>query len=134
MLFVVGSMVSVLWKLMGVGSILLWLNPGVRDNHLISQPSWIAAWLSVTCVCPLYLVDQLILMFCTPVSLPWWGRWWFLWHFSTHGEYGLSPMASWCCSGGWIWNSSTKLCCIPSWKWNTSRVSLEKLDIRYVMF
>ena len=35
---------------------------GVRWEHVIIQLSWIAAWLAVTCVCPVYLVDKLILI------------------------------------------------------------------------
>ena len=34
----------------------------------------------------------------------------------------------------WLWNLKTKLCCIASGKWNVNRVSLQKLDINYVMF
>ena len=41
--------------------ILLRLNPGPRGEHLTSQLSWIAVWLLVTHVCPVYLVDELVL-------------------------------------------------------------------------
>ena len=37
---------------------LLWLNPGLRGEHLTSQLSWVAAWLLVTRVCPVYLVKE----------------------------------------------------------------------------
>ena len=40
---------------------LLRLNPVVRGEHLISQLQWIAALLLVTRVCPVYLVDELVL-------------------------------------------------------------------------
>ena len=45
---------------------LLQLNPRARGEHLTHQLSWIAAWLLVTRVCPVYLVDQLALI--SPVS------------------------------------------------------------------
>ena len=32
-------------------------NHGARGEHLTSQPLWAAAWVSVTVVCPVYLVD-----------------------------------------------------------------------------
>ena len=41
--------------------------PGVRWEHVIIQLSWIAAWLVVTCVCPVYLVDKLILICSVPL-------------------------------------------------------------------
>ena len=46
---------------------LLQLNPRARGEHLTHQLSWIAAWLLVTRVCPVYLVDQLALLFCKPL-------------------------------------------------------------------
>ena len=61
---------------------LLWLNTRVQGEHLTSLLSWAAAWLLVTYVCPVYLVDELVLMF-----------------------YGFSSMESWRYFG-------TKLCCI----------------------
>ena len=48
--------------------VLLRLNPRVQEEYLISQLSWIPARLLITCVCIVYLVDELILMFCTPPS------------------------------------------------------------------
>ena len=48
---------------------LLWLNPGARGEHLTSQLSWITAWLLVTRVCPVYLADELVLVFYTPLWL-----------------------------------------------------------------
>ena len=44
------------------------LNSRVQWEHLISQLLLIAASLLVTYACPAYLVDELILMFCTPPS------------------------------------------------------------------
>ena len=37
---------------------LLRLNPGVRGELLTSQLSWVTAWLLVTRVCPVYLVED----------------------------------------------------------------------------
>ena len=37
---------------------LLQLNPKARGEHLSSQLSWVAAWLLVTRVCPVYLVEE----------------------------------------------------------------------------
>ena len=37
---------------------LLQLNPGARGELLNSQLSWVAAWLLVTSVCPVYLVKE----------------------------------------------------------------------------
>ena len=37
---------------------LLWLNPRVRREYLTRQLSWVAAWLLVTRVCPVYLVKE----------------------------------------------------------------------------
>ena len=31
-------------------------------EHLTSQFSWVAAWLLVTCVCPVYQVEELVLL------------------------------------------------------------------------
>ena len=44
---------------------LLRLNFGTRGEHLTSQPSWTAAWLLVTRTCPVCLVNELVLVFCT---------------------------------------------------------------------
>ena len=48
---------------------LLRLNLGAGGEHLTSQLSWIAAWLLVTRVCPVYLVDELALLCCKPLWL-----------------------------------------------------------------
>ena len=37
---------------------LLRLNPGTQGEHLTSQLSWVAAWLLVARVCPVYLVEE----------------------------------------------------------------------------
>ena len=37
---------------------LLWLNPRAQREHLTIQLSWVAAWLIVTRVCPVYLVKE----------------------------------------------------------------------------
>ena len=37
---------------------LLWLNPGEQGENLTSRLSWAAAWLLVTRVCHVYLVDE----------------------------------------------------------------------------
>ena len=44
---------------------LLRLNLGARGEHFIIHLSWIAAWLLVTHVFPVYLVDELALVSCT---------------------------------------------------------------------
>ena len=41
------------------------LNPRVRGEHVTSQLSWVAAQPFVTCVCSVYLVDELVLVFNT---------------------------------------------------------------------
>ena len=51
---------------------LLWLNPWKQGEHLTSQLSQVAAWVLVTRVCPVYLVDELVLVFL--VLLKEWGR------------------------------------------------------------
>ena len=38
------------------------LNLGERGEHFTRQLSWVAAWLLVTRVCPVYLVDELVLV------------------------------------------------------------------------
>ena len=38
------------------------LNLGERGEHFTRQLSWVAAWLLVTRVCPVYLVDELVFM------------------------------------------------------------------------
>ena len=48
--------------------VLLQINRGLQVEHLLSQLSWIAASLLVAFVCPVYLVDELILIFCNLVS------------------------------------------------------------------
>ena len=45
--------------------VLLWLNCGVRGEYLLSQLFWIVASLLAAFVHPVYLVDEVILMFCT---------------------------------------------------------------------
>ena len=66
------------------------LNPGVRGEHLTSQLSWVAAWLLVTHACPVYLVDELVLVFYAPYdwvnggSVDVFSGWWY--GFSTKGE------------------------------------------------
>ena len=39
------------------------INSGTRGEHLTSQLSWLPAWLLVTNVCLVYLLDELILVF-----------------------------------------------------------------------
>ena len=34
----------------------------------------------------------------------------------------------------WVWNPATKLSCNVSGKWNVGRISLQKLDVRVIMF
>ena len=51
--------------------VLLWLNRGVRGEYLLSQFSWIVASLLAACVHPVYLVNEVILMFCTLPSHSW---------------------------------------------------------------
>ena len=42
------------------------LNRGTRGEHLPIQLSWVTASLLVTRVCPVYLADELVLLFCDP--------------------------------------------------------------------
>ena len=53
------------------------------------QSAFMGSCLLVTRVCPVYLVDKLVLVF-----------------------YGFSSMGSWCYFRKWVWNSRTKLCCM----------------------
>ena len=39
------------------------LNPGARVEYLTSQLPWVADWLLVTRVCPVYLVEEIIFVF-----------------------------------------------------------------------
>ena len=110
---------------------LLWLNPGSRREHLSSQLSRVTFWLLVTCVCCVYQVGELVLVFYDPL---WLGQMVVLLTFFTHDEYDFSSMESWCYIREWLRNLRTKLCCIASGEWNVSRVSLQKFDIRYIMF
>ena len=57
---------------------LLPLIPRASGEHLTSQLSWVAAWLLVTDVFPVHLVGELVLVFCSPLSL---GLSWFCWRF-----------------------------------------------------
>ena len=50
------------WETQGELLVLPRLNPGVQGEHLLRQPSWNAASVLVACVCPVYLVDELILI------------------------------------------------------------------------
>ena len=54
--------------------------------------------------------------------------------FLTYGEYGFSSMGSWSYSKECAWDLRTKLCCVTSGKGNIRRVTLQKFDIRYIMF
>ena len=45
------------------GSGLPWQNARAQGEHLTRQFSWTAAGLLVTRVCPVYLVDELVLVF-----------------------------------------------------------------------
>ena len=45
-----------------VGSCLLRLKPGAQGEHLTSQFSWVAAQLLVTRVCPVYLLEELVVL------------------------------------------------------------------------
>ena len=89
---------------------LLQLNPAAGGDHVNSQLSLATAWLLVSLVCVVYLVNKLALVF-----------------------YGISSMGSRCYFRDWVWSSRTKLCCIASGKWNVSRVSIQEFDIRYRM-
>ena len=50
--FSIFNIVNPLWRW------LFRLNPGAWGEHLTSQLSWVAAWILVTCVCPVYLVKE----------------------------------------------------------------------------
>ena len=98
------------------------------------QSAFIDTCLTISHTCLSCLPSRWVNPYALYPFLPWRGWWWLLWRFSTHGEYGLNSMGSWCCSGRLAWNSKTKLCCIAFRKWNVSRVSPQKLDIRYLVF
>ena len=66
---------------------LLWLNARAHGEHLICQLLWAAAWLLVIHVCPVYLADELVLVF-----------------------YCFNYMGSWCFFRKLVWNSRTNLC------------------------
>ena len=86
-------------------------------EHLTSQPSWLTAWLLVTCVSPVYLVvDEFspcvlwpLMIGLMVVSLTFF--------FNTMSMFLLK--GSWCREC--VWNLRTKLCYIASRKWNVSR-------------
>ena len=52
--------------------LLLRLNPRAQGKHLISQLSWVTAWLLVTLFCPFYLVEERFF----GVIYESLGRWW----------------------------------------------------------
>ena len=139
---------------------LLWLNLVVRGEHLTSsQLSWVAAWLLVTLVCPVYLVEESCYFGVIYLSLGWWWagkvgkvqegsevaswkRWensevasWERWDGSEEARWERSESSEvtrWEVPGC-IRGLGTKLCCIASGKWNVSRVSLQALDITYTI-
>ena len=110
---------------------LLWLNPGARGEHLTGQLTWAAAWLLVTRICPVYLLDEFSHCVLWPLMIE---IMVVLFDVSLDGEYGFTSMGSWCYSRGLVWNLRTKKCCIASGKWNVSRVSLQRFGISYLMF
>ena len=42
---------------------LIWLNPGWQGKYVTSQLSWEVAWLLLTRVCSVYIIDELVLVF-----------------------------------------------------------------------
>ena len=101
---------------------------GASHQHL---PSHHLAWLLVTRICPVYLVDELSPCVLWPLFIE---LMVFLFDVFLDGKYGFTSMGSWCYSREWGWNLRTKLCCIASGKWNVSRFSLQGLDVSYLMF
>ena len=61
----------------------------MRGEHLTSQLSWVTAWLLVTRVSPIHLVDELVFVFYA--SLYDWAKW-FCCRFFWDGEYGFSTV------------------------------------------
>ena len=80
-----------------------------REEDLTRQLSWIAVRLLVTRAFPVYLVDELVLVFCTPYD---WANGGFVDVFCAW--YSFSSTGSWCYSNESVWKSKTKLCCIAS--------------------
>ena len=103
---------------------LLWLNLGVQGEHLTSQLSWVTAWLLGTRVSPVYLADELVVVFYASF---WLSKMVVLLTFFVHGEYDSRPVRSWCYTREWVWG---KTCCITSGGWNNSRISLQELNFR----
>ena len=108
------------WETQGELLVLPQLNPGVQGEHLLRQPSWNAASVLVACVCPVYLVDELILI-SVPLSpiaglvvapLTFFNTWW-VWFKS----YEKSVLF-W----GMDMEFKDKIMWIAPRKWNVSRV------------
>ena len=102
---------------------LLLLNSRARGWPLTSQLTWEAAWLLVTRICPVYLVDEFDP--CVLCSV---------WLFFLDDEYGFTSIGSWCYSRECVRNLSTKVRCIASGKGKVSRVSLQGLDVSYLIY
>ena len=122
------------WETQGELLVLPQLNPGVQGEHLLRQPSWNAASVLVACVCPVYLVDELIL-----ISVP----------LSPTVGLVVSPLTfsnTW-----WVWFKSyeksvlfwgmdmefkDKIMWIAPRKWNVSRVwfSRRRYRVTYRQF
>ena len=110
------------------------LNPGVQGEHLLRQLSWNATSVLVTCVCPVYLVDELILISVpfSPIAglvvapLMFFNTWW-VWFKS----YGKSVLF-W----GMDMELKDKIMWIAPRKWNVSRVwySRRRYRVRYRQF
>ena len=134
-------------------------NLKARGEHPTSQKTWAAAWLLVTRICSVYLVDEFSHCVLWPLliklmvvlfdvfldgeygftSMGSWrySRGWafvVLFDLFLDGEYGFTSFGSWCYSRGWVWNLGTMVCCIASGKWNVSRVSLQGFDLSYLIF
>ena len=116
--------------------ILLRLYLGAQGEHLISQLSWVFQLLDYSShvwVCHVCLPSRWVNP-CVLCPLMIGLKWWFCWQFFKHDEYGFSSVGRCCHSRESVWNSRANLCCIASGKSNPSRVSLQKFEIRYIIF
>ena len=79
------------------------------ERGAFHQPTFMDSCLLVARVWPVYLVDELVLVFCTPYD---WANGGFVDVFCAW--YSFSSTGSWCYSNESVWKSKTKLCCIAS--------------------
>ena len=108
----VSRFISLIFKCMLIASAKSWNARGA--SH---QPVFMGSCMAISPrVCPVYLVEEFVLLvFCVPFWLGWCVRM-FLLTFFLHGQYGFSSVGSCCYSREWFWNSRTKLRCMATAK------------------